>query len=68
MLTIIKGVYEHGEITFIEKPPINETKADVLITFLPQQKKENVKPKRILGGLEDKISVPENFNKPLSDL
>lgn len=68
MLTTIKGVYEHGKITVTEKLPIMESRADVLITFLPQQKKEKVNPKRILGGLEDKISVPEDFNEPLSDL
>lgn len=68
MLTIIKGVYEDGKITVTENPPIKEAKADVLITFLPQQKNESVKPKRILGGLEDKISVPEDFNEPLNDL
>ena len=68
MLTTIKGVYEHGKITVTEKPPIKETTADVLITFLPQQKKESVRPKRILGGLEGKISVPEDFNEPMKDL
>ena len=68
MLTTIKGVYDHGKITVTEKPPIKETKADVLITFLPQQKKENLKTKRVLGGLEGKISVPKDFNEPLNDL
>lgn len=68
MLTTIKGVYDHGKITVTEKPPIKETKADVLITFLPQQKKESLKPKRVLGGLEGKISVPKDFNEPLNDL
>lgn len=68
MLTTIKGVYENGKITVTEKPPIQESKADVLITFLPKQKKEGGLPKRILGGLEGKISVPEDFNEPLNDL
>lgn len=68
MLATIKGVYEHGKITVTEKPPIDETKADVLITFLPGKKKENSLNKRILGGLEGKISVSENFNEPLNEL
>lgn len=71
MLTTIKGVYEDGKITVTEKPPIKETRADVLITFLPGQpgqKKENSSHKRVLGGFEGKISVPEDFNEPLNDL
>ena len=67
MLTTIKGVYEDGKITVTEKPPINEVKADVLITFLPGKIKEVSSNKRILGGLERKISVPEDFNEPLND-
>ena len=67
MLTTIKGVYEDGKITVTEKPPIIETKADVLITFLPGKIKEVNSNKRILGGLERKISVPEDFNEPLND-
>jgi len=67
MLTTIKGVYEDGKITVTEKPPINETKADVLITFLPGKIKEVSSNKRMLGGLEGKISVPEDFNEPLND-
>ena len=67
MLTTIKGVYEDGKITVTEKPPINEIKADVLITFLTGNLKEVSSNKRILGGLEGKISVPEDFNEPLND-
>ena len=67
MLTTIKGVYENGKITVTEKPPIYGTKAEVLITFLPQQKNEIGLPKRIIGGLEGKISVPDDFNEPLID-
>ncbi len=68
MLTTIKGIYDHGKITLTEELPLEENKMDVLVTFLPEQKVKNIKPKRILGGLEGKISVPENFNEPLSDL
>ena len=68
MLTTIKGVYDHGKITLTEEPPLKETRADVIVTFLPEQKNERIKPKRLLGGLEGKISVPEDFNEPLNDL
>ena len=68
MLTTLKGFYDHGKITITEELPLKETKADVLITFLPEQKKESIKLKRVLGGLEGKISVPEDFNEPLADL
>lgn len=68
MFITIKGVYEHGKITVTDPPPINGTKADVLITFLPQEKNACKTTKRILGGLEGKISVPNDFNEPLNDL
>lgn len=42
MLTTIKGIYDHGKITLTEEPPLKETRADVIITFLPEQKKENL--------------------------
>ncbi len=68
MLTTIKGIYDHGKIILTEDPPLREIKADVIITFLPEIKKENAKVKRILGGLEGKISVPDDFNDPLEEL
>ncbi len=68
MLTTIKGVYDHGKIILSEEPPVKEIKSDVIITFLPQAQSDTNKPKRVLGGLEDKISVPDDFNEPLDDL
>ena len=41
-----------------------KTKLMYFITLLSGKKKENSSHKRILGGLEGKISDPENFNEP----
>ena len=68
MLTTIKGIYDHGRITLTEEVPNKETRADVIVTFLPEQKTNVENKKRVLGGLEGKISVPDNFNDPLDDL
>jgi hypothetical protein len=68
MLTTVKGVYDNGKITLAEEPPIKEKKADVIVTFLPEQQNAASKLKRVLGGLEGKISVPDDFNEPLEDL
>ncbi len=69
MLTTIKGIYEHGKIILTEEPPV-KTKADVMITFLPveESKTQNEKQKIILGLLEGKIKLPDDFNEPLDDL
>jgi hypothetical protein len=68
MLTTVKGVYDNGKITLTEEPPIKEKKADVIVTFLPEQQSTSSNLKRVLGGLEGKISVPDDFNEPLEDL
>ena len=68
MLTTIKGVYDHGKITLTEPAPVH-TKADVIVTFLPDE--ENTRKgssKIILGMLEGKITIPDDFDEPLSDL
>lgn len=69
MLTTIKGVYDHGKITLTEPPP-NTTKADVMVTFLPTEEKiaQKEKQKIILGMLDGKIILPEDFNEPSDDL
>ena len=67
MLTTIKGIYDHGRITLTEEPPEKEIRRDVIITFLPEQN-ATAKSKRVLGGLEGKIVVPDDFNEPLDDL
>ncbi len=67
MLNSIKGFYEDGHIFFNEAPPVT-TKTQVIITFLPEEKKlENVifrKP----GGLNGLVTIPDDFNEPLEDL
>lgn len=68
MLTTVKGIYDNGKITLTEDPPIKEKKADVIITFLPEKQITPAASKRILGGLEGKIAVPDDFNEPLEDL
>ncbi len=69
MLTTIKGIYEHGQITLAEEPPV-KTKADVMVTFLTTAEGIAVKGKQkiILGMLDGKIKLPDDFNEPLDDL
>ncbi|OFY65754.1 MAG: hypothetical protein A3H98_10420 [Bacteroidetes bacterium RIFCSPLOWO2_02_FULL_36_8] len=69
MLTTIKGIYNHGQIILTEQPPV-KTKTVVMITFLPakRSKTSQGKQKIILGLLEGKIKLSDDFNKPLDDL
>ena len=67
MLTTIKGYYDHGRIVLEEIPPV-ETKTEVMVTFLTSETKITSDGKRKLGGLEGKVSIPEDFNEPLDDL
>lgn len=66
MFTAIKGTYEGGKIIFLEEPP-TQTKSEVIITFLTQDV-EYIPIGRKLGGLEGKVTLPEDFNEPLEDL
>jgi len=66
MLTAIKGYYEKGQIILKEDPHIN-TKTEVIVTFLPNEKTHQ-SGKRILGLLEGKIKVSDDFNDPIDDL
>ncbi len=68
MLTTIKGIYEHGQIILSEEPPV-KTKAEVIITFLTEEetKKPTLK-KRLIGGLEGKLKLPDDFNEPLDEM
>ena len=68
MLTTLKGIYDQGRITLSEDPPV-KTKADVMVTFLTDDEKAVAqKQKIILGMLEGKIKLPDDFNEPLEDL
>lgn len=66
MLSTIKGYFDKGKIKMLENAPVNE-KTEVIITFLSDAKKDTSK-KRIPGALKGKVSIPKNFNEPLSDL
>lgn len=66
MLTAIKGYFENGQIIMEERPPV-DSKTDVIITFLTEEKASNIN-KRIPGGLKGKVDTPDDFNEPLNDL
>jgi len=48
----IRGIYENGEIRFLEKPP-REVICDVIITFLENRKSVSIKNNRLEGLLSD---------------
>lgn len=66
MLTAVKGYYEGGQIFFKETPPVTE-RTDVIITFLTEEEKQEPK-KRVLGLLEGKAKLPDDFDEPLDEL
>lgn len=66
MLTSIEGFYENGEIHSDETPAIKD-KIKVVVTFLSKIE-VNPTPKRMLGSLMGKISLPSDFNESLDDL
>ena len=66
MLTAVKGYYEGGQVFLKEPPPVTE-RTEVIVTFLTEEKKQEPK-KRILGSLEGKIVLPDDFNEPLDEL
>lgn len=66
MLTTIKGIYVNGQIVLDEMPPTKNS-SKVVVAFLEEIQPTAVK-KRRLGSLKGKISIPDNFNKPLDDL
>lgn len=66
MLSAIEVYYENGQIIMQEDPPV-ESKTNVIITFLA----DDYKPsggKRMPGGLKGKVSIPDDFNEPLTGL
>ena len=69
MYTAIKGIYENGKIILTEEPPV-KSKAEVMITFLtsPDDGEKTTKQKVVIGLLEGKIKLPDDFNEPLDDL
>jgi Protein of unknown function (DUF2281) len=68
MLTTIKGIYDHGQIILTEQPPL-KTKADVIVTFLSEEESKALPlKKRLFGGLEGKLKLPDDFNEPLDEM
>lgn len=68
MLTSVKGTYDQGKITLAEEPPVT-SKAEVIITFLTQETPKPVTPRKIiLGLLEGKAKLPDDFDEPMEDL
>lgn len=69
MFTTVKGVYDGDKITLTEEPPV-KTKTEVMVTFLSNEteKQNKGKQKIILGLLEGKIKISDDFNEPLDDL
>ncbi len=66
MYTSINGIYENGQLILLEEPPTNKN-SKVIITFISEDETTKL-TKRRLGGLEGKISIPDDFNDPLEDL
>ena len=66
MLTAIKGYYDNGHIVLMEQPPVS-TKTDVIITFLQAEPEQPVTGKRVLGLLEGKIKIADNFDDPMEE-
>ena len=67
MLTTIKGTYNNGKIILNEDPPV-KAKTDVIVTFLTNENADSKQGERKLGGLEGKVTLPDDFNEPLEDL
>ncbi len=64
MLTVVKGIFENGQITLSEKPPVDK-KMEVIVTFID----ETPAPlkKRKAGILSGKVWMSDDFDEPLKD-
>lgn len=73
MYTAIKGVYENGVLRLLE-PVRGIKKADVVVTFLNEEKsgsKKVRKPGGLLRLQQHKgkhFDIPEDFNDPIDDM
>ena len=67
MYATINGIFENGILLMLETPPTVK-KSKVVITFMEELEIPAKPMKRKLGGLEGKISIPDDFNEPLDDL
>ena len=71
MYTFVSGLFANGQLTLPERASTNK-KSKVAVTFLGEvdvpESASHKSTKRRLGGLEGKITLPDDFNKPLNDL
>ncbi|MGZ8243496.1 hypothetical protein [Methylomagnum sp.] len=72
MYTVIKGIYENGELTLEETPPTRQRVA-VIVTFMEEQ--TQTQPRRRPGSLlrlgqkEGKVyRLPDDFNNQREEL
>ena len=66
MLTTVKGYYDDGKIILQEEVAM-QSKTEVIVTFLGSVDEFSNKL-RMPGGLEGKVTIPDDFNEPLEDL
>lgn len=76
MLTAVKGTYDHGQITLHEPPPVQD-RTEVIVMFLEKEVKTSGQSQKVgssggngirFGSLAGRVSLPADFNEPLSDL
>ncbi len=65
MLATVKGYYDDGKIVLQENPPV-KTRTEVIVTFLTEDVQSKQAGKRKLGGLEGKVTLPDDFNEPVN--
>ena len=66
MLTTVKGIYENGKITLEEDPRL-DARTEVIVIFLSDENDSTAPKKRVLGRLEGKIKIADDFDAPLSE-
>jgi uncharacterized protein DUF2281 len=66
MLTAVKGYYDNGHVVLTEQPPLHSQK-EVMVTFVSEEPEKKSK-KIVLGLLEGKIKISDDFDEPLEDL
>ncbi|KQS23797.1 hypothetical protein [Dyadobacter sp. Leaf189] len=59
MWTTIEGVYENGQVTLSEEPPVRD-KAKVLITFI-EEKHSSIHSDRELGKMKGTIRMSDDL-------
>lgn len=68
MLTTVKGIYQDGKVTLLERPKVAEP-ADVLVTFTEDQN-VNISPKVSVFGYSKGtvVYVAPDFDEPMEGL